>query len=137
MDTSSSPFTKEMLLPQEECLEVEKKRGELFIGIPRETHFQERRVCLTPDAVGALTANGHRVMVESKAGKGARYTDKDYSENGAEITKDTAKVFSCPMILKVEPPSLEEIEMMNPQTVLISALQIKTQEKKYLIKGFF
>ncbi|MDE0598869.1 MAG: alanine dehydrogenase, partial [Dokdonia donghaensis] len=61
MDTSNSPFTKEMLLPQEECLEVEKKRGELFIGIPRETHFQERRVCLTPDAVGALTANGHRV----------------------------------------------------------------------------
>lgn len=134
METSNSPFTKEMLLPQEERLEVEKKRGELFIGIPRETHFQERRVCLTPDAVGALTANGHRVMVESKAGKGARYTDKDYSENGAEITKDTAKVFSCPMILKVEPPSLEEIDMMNPQTVLISALQIKTQEKKYFEK---
>lgn len=134
MDTSNSPFTKEMLLPQEEMLEVEKKQGQLFIGIPKETHFQERRICLTPDAVAALTANDHRVIVESNAGKGARYTDKDYSEAGAEITKDTQKVFSCPMILKVEPPSLEEIAMINPQTVLISALQIKTREKVFFEK---
>ncbi len=131
---SSSPFTKEQLLPQEEKLEIERKKGQLFIGIPRETHFQEKRVCLTPDAVAALTANGHRVLLESKAGKGARYTDKDYSEAGAEVTSDTKKVFSCPMILKVEPPSKEELEYLNPQTVLISALQIKTQKKEYFEK---
>lgn len=131
MDSSNSPFTKAQLLPQEEMLEVAKRKGELFIGIPKETHFQEKRVCLNPDAVAALTANGHRVLIESNAGKGARYSDKDYSESGAEVTKDTSKVFSCPMILKVEPPSIEELEMMNPQTILISALQIKTQSKAY------
>lgn len=131
MANSTSPFTKEQLIPQEETLEIEKKRGKLLIGIPKETHFQERRVCLTPDAIAALTANGHRVIIESKAGKGANYSDKDYSEAGAEITKDTAKVFSCPMILKVEPPSIQEIKMINPQTVLISALQIKTRKKEY------
>ncbi len=134
MDISTSPFTRAQLLPQEEMLEIAKKKGELFIGIPKETHFQEKRVCLNPDAVAALTANGHRVLVESKAGRGARYTDKDYSEAGAEVTSDTAKVFSCPMILKVEPPSIEELDMMNPQTVLISALQIKTQSKSYFEK---
>lgn len=134
MDTPNSPFTRAQLLPQEETLEIAKQKGDLFIGIPRETHFQERRVCLTPDAVAALTANGHRVLVESKAGKGARYSDKDYSEAGAEVTNDTAKVFSCPMILKVEPPSLEELDMINPQTVLISALQLKTQKKAYFEK---
>ena len=134
MDTTNSPFTKEQLLPQEETLEISKKRGELFIGIPKETHFQEKRVCLTPDAVAALTSNGHRVLIESKAGEGARYYDNDYSEAGAEITNDPNKVFACPTILKVEPPSLEEIEMMNPQTVLISALQIKTQSKTYFEK---
>lgn len=134
MQNSPSPFTKEQLLPQEEMLEIEKSKGDLFIGIPKEAHFQERRVCLTPDAVAALTANGHRVLIESGAGKGARYTDKDYSEAGAEVSKDTAKVFSCPTILKVEPPSIEEIEMMNPQTALISALQIKTQSKQYFEK---
>lgn len=131
MDITNSPFTKEQLLPQEEKLEIAKKSGQLFIGIPKETHFQEKRICLTPDAVAALTSNGHRVLIESGAGEGARYSDKDYSEAGAEITNDPAKVLSCPTILKVEPASLEEIEMMNPQTVLISALQLKTQSKSY------
>lgn len=134
MDTPNSPFTRAQLLPQEETLEIAKKKGELFIGIPKEAHFQERRVCLTPDAVAALTANGHRVLIESNAGEGAHYTDADYSEAGAEVTNDTAKVFSCPMILKVEPPSLEELDMVNPQTVLISALQLKTQNKAYFEK---
>ncbi|MDO7171392.1 alanine dehydrogenase [Mariniflexile sp. AS56] len=126
-----SPFTKQQLLPQEETLEIFKRKGELFIGIPKETAFQEKRVCLTPDAVFALVSNGHRVLLEAGAGNGANFSDKDYSESGAEITKDTAKVFACPMVLKVEPPSIEQIKLMNPQTILISALQIKTQSKKY------
>ncbi|WP_411767476.1 alanine dehydrogenase [Winogradskyella sp. A3E31] len=131
MSKSLSPFTKSQLLPQEETLEILKQKGDLFIGIPKETHFQETRVCLTPDAVSALTANGHRVMFESGAGLGANFKDKDYSEAGAEVTKDTAKVYSCPIILKVEPPSLDEIKLLNPQTILISALQLKTQDKSY------
>lgn len=131
MDKSLSPFTKAQLLPQEETLEIFKQKGELFIGIPKETHFQETRVCLTPDAVSALTANGHRVMIESGAGKGANFKDKNYSDAGAEVTKDTAKVFSCPILLKVEPPSIDEIQLVNPQTILISALQLKTQSKAY------
>lgn len=126
-----SPFTKQQLLPQEETLEIFKRKGELFIGIPKETAFQEKRVCLTPDAVFALVSNGHRVLLEAGAGDGANFSDKDYSEAGAEITNDTAKVFACPMILKVEPPSLEQIKLINPQTILISALQIKTQNKMY------
>ncbi|MBT8244778.1 MAG: alanine dehydrogenase [Winogradskyella sp.] len=131
MSKSLSPFTKAQLLPQEETLEIFKQKGELFIGIPKETHFQETRVCLTPDAVSALTANGHRVMIESGAGNGANFKDKNYSDAGAEVTKDTAKVFSCPIILKVEPASIDEIKLINPQTILISALQLKTQTKAY------
>lgn len=131
MSTSLSPFTKEQLLPQEETLEIYKRKGELFIGIPKETSYQEKRVCLTPDAVSALVSNGHRVLIESGAGIGASFSDKNYSEAGAEVTKDTAKVFACPMVLKVEPPSIEQIKLLNPQTILISALQIKTQSKKY------
>ncbi|NNC50676.1 MAG: alanine dehydrogenase [Flaviramulus sp.] len=131
MSKPLSPFTKQQLLPQEETLEIFKKKGELFIGIPKETAYQEKRVCLTPDAVYALVNNGHKVLLESGAGDGANFSDKDYSEAGAEITKDTAKVFSCPMILKVEPPSLEQIKLINPRAILISALQIKTQSKNY------
>ena len=134
MSKQTSPFTREQLLPQEETLEVYKNKGELFIGIPKETSFQEKRVCLTPDAVGAITAHGHRVMIESNAGKWAKFSDKDYSDAGAEVTKDTKKVFSCPTILKIEPPSISELEMINPQSTLISALQIKTQCKEYFQK---
>ncbi len=131
MDQPSSPFSKQQLLPQEETLEVLKQKGELFIGIPKENQYQEKRICLTPDAVNAITANGHRVMLESGAGEGANYSDIDYTNAGAEVIRDTKKVLSCPIILKVEPPTLQEIEMLNPQTIVISALQIKTQSKRY------
>ena len=104
-----TPFTKSQLLPQEEKLEVARHKSELFIGIPKEISYQERRICLTPDAVNSLTSHGHRVMVESGAGLSSSYTDKEYSDAGAEITSDTKKVLSCPFLLKVEPLTIEEI----------------------------
>ena len=131
MSISLSPFTKEQLLPQEEKLEVARHKSELFIGIPNETSYQERRICLTPDAVNSLTAHGHRVMIEAGAGLNSSYSDKEYSDAGAEVTKDTKKVFGCPMILKVGTPTLEEIAMMNNQTILISSIQLKTKTKEY------
>lgn len=119
-------------MPQEERLEVEKQKGKLVIGIPKETHYQEKRVCVTPDTVATMTAQGHRFLIETNAGKNASFLDKSYSEAGAEIVYDTKKVFQCPVVLKVEPPSLQEIEMMNQGAVLFSALQLKTQKKSYL-----
>ena len=86
---SLSPFTKQELIPQEEKLEIQRQKSELFIGIPKETSVQERRICLTPDAVNSLIYHGHRVMIESGAGEISSYSDKEYSEAGAEITKDT------------------------------------------------
>lgn len=131
MNQPTSPFSKQQLLPQEETLEVLRQKGELFIGIPKEKQYQEKRICLTPDAVNAITAHGHRVLIETGAGEGAHFTDMDYTDAGGEITKDTKKVFACPLLLKVEPPTLAEIAMINPQTTVISALQIKTQTKGY------
>src|SRR6476469_9257032 len=101
-----TPFSKQELLPQEEKLEIAKHKSELFIGIPKETSYQERRICLTPEAVSSIVSHGHRVLIESGAGKHASYSDKDYNDAGAEITSDTKKVFECPMLLKVEPPTL-------------------------------
>ena len=131
MSITITPFTKQQLLPQEEKLEITRQKSELFIGIPKETSFQERRICLTPDAVNSLTFHGHRVMIESGAGLSSSYTDKEYSDAGAEVTSETKKVLSCPMILKVEPATLAEIAMMNPQTILLSAIQLKTRKKTY------
>ena len=131
MQKPISPFSKAQLLPKEERLEVSNQNEKLCIGLPKERSFQEKRICLTPDAVSALTSNGHRILIESGAGQNAAFDDQEYSEAGAEITKDTAKVFACPMILKVEPPTLKEIELIKPNTILLSALQLKMQQKSY------
>ena len=131
MQQPISPFSKAQLLPKEERLEVSNQNEKLCIGLPKETSFQEKRICLTPDAVSALTSNGHRILIESGAGENAAFDDREYSEAGAEITKYTTKVFACPMILKVEHPTLKEIELIKPNSILISALQLKMQQKSY------
>ncbi len=128
---SLTPFTTQQLLPQEEKLEIARHKSELFIGIPKETSYQERRICLTPDAVNSLTSHGHRVMIEAGAGLSSSYCDKEYSDAGAEITADTQKVLACPMLLKVEPLTMEEIKHVKPGTVVLSAIQLKTRKKKY------
>ncbi|KAB1157876.1 alanine dehydrogenase [Flavobacterium luteum] len=126
-----TPFTKQQLLPQEEKLEIARHKSELFIGIPKETSFQERRICLTPDAVNSLISHGHRILLESGAGLSSSYSDKEYSDAGAEITNDTKKVFSCPILLKVEPLTIEEIELINREAIVISAIQLKTRKADY------
>ena len=131
MSKQYSPFSKEQLMPKPEMLEIKREKGELFIGVPKETHLQEKRICLTPDAVAALTNHGHKIIIETGAGEGANYSDKEYSEAGAKISYNTEEVFGCNLILKVEPPSINEIKYINPQSVLFSALQLKTQNKKY------
>ncbi|MFN5912133.1 MAG: alanine dehydrogenase, partial [Bacteroidota bacterium] len=111
-----------------------RKKGNLFIGIPKETSFQERRVALVPESVSLLTANGHRVLVETTAGEGANFSDTEYSEAGAEICYDRKEIFRCDIILKIAPPSEEDIEMMTGNQTLISALQLSIQPKVILQK---
>lgn len=122
------------LTPKEEMLEVRKKKGSLFIGIPKETSFQERRVALVPEAVSLLVNHGHRVRIETKAGEGANFSDNDYSEAGAEISYATKEIYECDIILKVAPPSEEEVDLMIGNQTFISALQISTQPKEILQK---
>ncbi|GGC87677.1 alanine dehydrogenase [Flavobacterium lutivivi] len=128
---ATTPFTKQQLLPQEEKLEILRHKSELFIGIPKETSYQERRICLTPDAVNSLVSHGHKVLIEAGAGLSSSYTDKEYSDAGAQITNDTKKIFSCPIILKVEPLTMNEIGYLNTNSIIISAIQLKTRKKEY------
>lgn len=129
----ATPFSKSELMPQEEKLDIGRKKGKLFIGIPKEDFKLEQRVCLTPEAVAMLVANGHKVLIESEAGLQASYKDREYSEAGATITNDRKKVFACPVILKVEPATLEEITLIKPKSHVFSAIQLKTQTKEYFI----
>ncbi len=119
-------------MPQEEMLEVAKSNQELFIGIPKECTLQENRTALIPEAVARLVHNGHRVVVETEAGKGAHYEDNDFSEAGAKIVYSTKEVYEADIIIKVDPPSLEEIQYMKAGQCLISALQLSVQPENYL-----
>ncbi len=122
------------LMPQEERLELGKKKSSLFIGIPKETSFQENRIPLVPDAVALLVNNGHEVVIETNAGKAANFQDKDFSDAGAIIASGPQEVYKADIILKVEPPSLEEIEMMQNKQTLISALQLSIHPENYIKK---
>lgn len=115
-----------MMQPQESMLEVKNKKNKLYIGIPKEVSFQENRIPLTPLSVALLVNNGHDVLLESNAGQAANFSDNNYSEQGAQIVYDTKRVYEADIIIKIAPPTLEEIEMMKPGQLLISALQVST-----------
>jgi len=127
-------LTKGGYAPQEEMLEVARKKGKLLIGIPKEIAFQENRVPLVPDAIALLVNHGHRVIIEAGAGAAAHFVDNDYSEAGAEIVHSPADVYKADIILKIAPPTLEEIEMMQTKQTLFSALQLTVQPEDFLKK---
>ncbi|GEN70293.1 MULTISPECIES: alanine dehydrogenase [Chryseobacterium] len=129
-----TPFTEEELMPKEEKLEVIKKGKQFSIGIPKETCLNERRTCITPDAVQVLVEHGHELIIEAGAGEGSFFTDLQYSESGAKITNDPKEAFGQDLILKVNPPTEEEIDYMKPNTYLVSALQINLRDKDYFLK---
>jgi alanine dehydrogenase len=127
----SPSFTYETL---EETLDIKPKGAQLFIGIPKELSFNENRVALTPEAVGVLVANGHSVMVETKAGEGASYTDNNYSEAGAKIAYDKKQVFENDIIVKSAPVSDEECELLKPNQTIISPIHLAVMKREILQK---
>ena len=127
----SASFSYETL---EETLDIKPKGEELFIGIPKETSFSENRIALTPEAVGVMVANGHRVVVETKAGAGASYSDKDYSEAGAKIAYDKKEVYECDILVKSAPVSESECELIKPNQYIISPIHLAVMKREILQK---
>lgn len=127
----SPSFTYETL---EETLDIKPKGAELFIGIPKESSFNENRIALTPEAVGVLVANGHRVIIETKAGDGASYTDNNYSEAGAKITYHKKEIFECDIIVKSAPVSEEECDLLKPNQTIISPIHLAVMKREILQK---
>lgn len=125
MMTELSDIAKQaMMQPQEAMMETKNRKNNLLIGIPKESSFQENRIPLTPLSVAVLVNNGHKVVIETGAGKGANFSDNDYSEQGAIIEYNKEEIFKADIIVKIGPPTAEEIEMMKPNQVLFSTLQM-------------
>jgi NAD(P) transhydrogenase subunit alpha len=90
------------------------------IGVPKETAEGERRVALVPDVVKALTAKEIEVAVDPGAGEGSSHPDSEYSEAGAKLDGD---VWGADVVLKVNPPTADEVGRLNQGQVLIGFLE--------------
>jgi alanine dehydrogenase len=120
------------LQPKEALLEINHPNQALYIGIPKETTLQEHRISLTPSSVQLLVDNGNEVWIETNAGKQANFLDKEYSEAGAKICYDVNEVYKADIIVKVEPPTPEEVQLLSPDKLLISALQHGAKSESYI-----
>lgn len=121
-----------MMQPQESMLELKNKKNNLFIGIPKETSFQENRIALTPLSVGLLIQNGHEVIIEAGAGIAANFNDNHYSEQGAKIVYAKEEIYKADIIIKIAPPTEDEVSMMKTGQVLFSTLQMATMKVELL-----
>ncbi len=127
----STSFTYETL---EEKLDIKTQGAQLHIGIPKETAFQENRIALTPEGVGVLVNNGHVVVIETKAGEGSKYTDKDYSEAGAKIVYSRQDVFKAPILVKSAPVVEEDLPLLQVSQTVISPIHLSAMKSEFLEK---
>src|SRR4051812_36006774 len=125
----SSSFSYETL---EEKLDIKSKRASLYIGLPKETAFQENRVALIPEAVGVLVDNDHEVAVETKAGEGSKYSDNDFSEAGAKIVYEKEEVYKAPIIIKSAPVVEADIPHLHMNQTIISPIHLSILKKNII-----
>lgn len=117
------PLKTTSFVVREFLLKVNKSRSVLTIGIPKENERFEKRLALTPETVSLLVDEGHKVIVETGAGLPINYSDNYYSESGAHIVDSRAQVLEASLILKISPPTLQEVKMMRPRATVFSFLQ--------------
>lgn len=110
-----------------------EKHTSLRIGVPREVSNEERRVALAPSGVSVLVANGHEVFVEKQAGEQAHFSDREYAEAGAEIMTSPEDLYSkSELIVKVGPPTGDEVSYLQEKQIIISALHLGHTTPDYL-----
>ena len=121
------------LMTQERPLPLREEHKELRIGVPREISNEERRVALAPSGITALVSNGHKVYVETLAGEQAHFTDEQYSEAGAMIAASPEDLYSqSQLIVKVGPPSGEELNLLQEKQIVVSALHLGVTTPTFL-----
>ena len=127
MEASALPglASERSLLTLEKVARLGERKTVLRIGVPREIVNEERRVAISPAGVALLIAEGHEVFVEAGAGTQARFLDNEYMEQGATIVASPAELYGqSNIVVKVSPPSADELEMLQEHQILISALHL-------------
>ena len=94
------------------------------VVIPKETLDNEPRVAATPGSIKELVKAGLSVMVETKAGIKSHISDTDYKDAGASIIESKEELLSkADIILKVLPPTLDQIVLLQPKSIVVSFCQ--------------
>ena len=86
-------------------------------------------MALIPDAVGALIDNGHDVVVETTAGEGSKYSDKDFSDAGARIAYDKAEVYKAPILIKAPRWFREDLDHLQLNQTIISPIHLSVLKR--------
>jgi alanine dehydrogenase len=100
----------------------------MIVGIPTEIKPDERRVALTPAGAAAFRSHNHRVLIQSGAGVGSGFSDREYSAAGAEIVRSAAAVWKrARMVLKVKEPQHSEFRFLRRDLVLFTYLHLAAE----------
>lgn len=124
----SSLIEESKLYPQEKVARLKRNQAQLKIGVPKENSTYENRIPLTPKAVETLTAQGHQVLVQAGMGEPSNFSDEEYTKAGANLSADPEEVFKSDVVIKVEFPTVEEIEWMNSGQTIISATHARGKD---------
>ncbi|NOY58717.1 MAG: alanine dehydrogenase [Calditrichaeota bacterium] len=93
----------------------------MIIGVPNEIKANENRIAVVPGGVELLVHNGHTVLVEKNGGLGSGFTDKDYTDAGAEIVDTPAEIFQrADMIMKVKEPLAKEYALIRKGQIVFT-----------------
>jgi len=102
----------------------------MIVGVVREICEHEYRVGMIPGGVRQLVADGHRVLVETRAGEGSGLEDVKYEAAGAEIVPDAASVYSqAELIVKVKEPQPAEYFLIRPNQMILSFFHLASSQK--------
>ena len=125
-----APKERNQLFPEEHLIREITGNARLSIGIPKENAKVETRLALTPEGVSILTDEGHSVYVQRGAGDPMAYTDLQFSEAGAFMVDNPSDVFGADIILKIAPPTVQELELMHNRSTVFSMLQLSNMSKE-------
>lgn len=133
-DKSGAFLSASVFMPQEEVLEIQTEKRSYKIGVFADTTGIEHRVPLAPLAVEQLVNEGLEVILEQGAGAGSNFTDREFSEYGAQISNNKSEIAKCDILLKVFPFTSEEIDLLPGNQIMITSLHSNCQDKEYFLK---
>ena len=93
----------------------------MLIGVLKEIKTKENRVAMTPAGVEQMIIHGHTIQIETTAGEGSGFSDKDYIEAGAIIAGSPQEIYrECEMVMKVKEPLPIEFPMIRNGQILFT-----------------